>query len=283
MKIGVRVMLARLQRQLRCEESRWLLLSVLFCLNLSVTHAIGDVFWAVNCGGEAHTDVHGIRYQKDPAQVGIASDYGKTLMIDRVVPQDQILYQTERYHMSTFGYEIPIKEDGDYVLVLKFCEVWFTSPNKKVFDVTLNGEHTVVENLDIYNKVGRGVAHDEIIPFSVRNGKLKVNGETSKINGKVSVEFIKGEYDNPKINAMYAMKGTVEDVPSLAPFPGAHREQEEEEEEEEINESKPTKSRRPSGPKVVDPYSEDDTSTILLPVFVAVGAFFPLLFCLCKL
>ena len=57
--------------------------------------------------------------------------------------------------------------------------------------MTLNGEHTVVENLDIYNKVGRGVAHDEIVPFSVRNGKLKVNGETSKINGKVSVEFIK--------------------------------------------------------------------------------------------
>lgn len=62
--------------------------------------------------------------------------------------------------------------------------------------MTLNGEHTVVENLDIYNKVGRGVAHDEIVPFSVRNGKLKVNGETSKINGKVSVEFIKVYYDS---------------------------------------------------------------------------------------
>jgi hypothetical protein len=48
-----------------------------------------------------------------------------------------------------------------------------------------------VENLDIYNKVGRGVAHDEIIPFSVRGGQLKVNGETSKINGKISVEFLK--------------------------------------------------------------------------------------------
>lgn len=68
-----------------------------------------------------------------------------------------------------------------------------------MFDVTLNGEHTVVENLDIYNKVGRGVAHDEIVPFSVRNGKLKVNGETSKINGKVSVEFIKVYYYYPAI------------------------------------------------------------------------------------
>lgn len=65
--------------------------------------------------------------------------------------------------------------------------------------MTLNGEHTVVENLDIYSKVGRGVAHDEVVPFSVRNGKLKVNGETSKINGKVSVEFIKVYYYYPAI------------------------------------------------------------------------------------
>ena len=68
-------------------------------------------------------------------------------------------------------------------------------------------------------------------------------------------------------------------------MPGAEsqKEEEEQEEEEEVNESKSSKMRRPSGPKVVDPYSADDTSTILLPVFVAVGAFFPLLFCLCKL
>lgn len=107
--------------------SLWCVLSL-----FSQTFAIGDVIWAVNSGGEAHTDVHGIKYQSDRLKNGIPSDYGKTLMIQRVVPPDQILYQTERYHYSTFGYEIPIKEDGDYVLVLKFCEVWFTSPNQKV-------------------------------------------------------------------------------------------------------------------------------------------------------
>ncbi|KAL5017604.1 hypothetical protein ScPMuIL_007193 [Solemya velum] len=238
----------------------------------------------VNCGGEAHTDIHGIRYQADYLKSGIASDYGKTLMIQRVVPQDQILYQTERYHMSNLVYEIPLKEDGDYVLVLKFCEVWFTAPNQKVFDVMLNGEHTVVSDLDIFSKVGRGVAHDEMIPFSVKNGKLKVQGETSQIDGKVNVEFIKGEYDNPKINALYVMKGTIDDVPKLAPMPGAdfHRD-EDDEEEEEIVETKTSKARRNQGPKVKDPYAGDDTSTMLLPVFIAVGAFFPLLFCLCRL
>lgn len=91
------------------------------------------VVFAVNAGGEAHTDVHGIQYQRDPLKIGIASDYGKHLLsVGRVHPNDQILYQTERYHHSTFGYDIPINEDGDYVMVLKFCEVYFNAPNMKV-------------------------------------------------------------------------------------------------------------------------------------------------------
>ncbi|XP_067683414.1 malectin-B-like [Haliotis asinina] len=245
---------------------------------------IGEVIWAVNCGGGSHTDVQGIRYQADPLKIGQASDYGKSLLIQRVVPQDQILYQTERYHMSTFGYDVPLSKDGDYIIVLKFSEVWFTAPNRKVFDVVLNGEHTIVSELDIYSRVGRGVAHDEIVPFSVKGGKLRVNGETSQIDGKLTVEFIKGDYDNPKVNAIYVMKGTLDDVPKLPALPGdSSREEVEEEEEEEVVPGKTPKSRRPSGPKVKDPYAADDTSTMLLPVFVAIGAFIPLLFCLCKL
>ena len=38
-----------------------------------------------------------------------------------------------------------------------------------MFDGAVNGEHTIVHELDIFSKVGRGVAHDEIIPFSIRN------------------------------------------------------------------------------------------------------------------
>lgn len=74
-------------------------------------------------------------------------------------------------------------------------------------------------------------------------------------------------------------------MPKLPSLQGTDTNQEEDEEEEEeiVNDSKPKQARRPSGPKVMDPYSTDDTSTMLLPVFVAVGAFIPLLFCLCKL
>ena len=62
----------------------------------------------------------------------------------------------------------------------------------KVFDVVLNGEHTVVSELDIYGRVGRGTAHDEVVPFSIKNGRLKVSGEQSQVEGrKISLEFVK--------------------------------------------------------------------------------------------
>ena len=66
---------------------------------------VGQVIYAVNAGGEAHTDTNGIRYERDPlaSRIGTASDYGKRLLIGRVPPNDHILYQTERYHTSTFG------------------------------------------------------------------------------------------------------------------------------------------------------------------------------------
>ena len=115
-----------------CTNTR-VFFSVICAISLIIrTCGAVEAIWAVNCGGGAHTDVHGIRYQSDPLKTGYASDFGKSLSISRVVPQDQILYQTERYHMSTFGYDIPLTRDGDYVLVLKFSEVWFTAPNKKV-------------------------------------------------------------------------------------------------------------------------------------------------------
>lgn len=35
--------------------------------------AIGEVYWGVNCGGDQHTDIHGIKYQRDTLSAGIAS------------------------------------------------------------------------------------------------------------------------------------------------------------------------------------------------------------------
>ena len=74
------------------------------------------------------------------------------------------------------------------------------------------------------------------------------------------------------------------DVPQLPPLPGVERREEEDEEEDLDDDILKTKKKRPtSGPKVQDPYAADDTGSMMLPVVIAVGAFIPVLFCLCKL
>ncbi|XP_014027243.1 malectin [Salmo salar] len=273
---------------------------VVVVLSLLAEHCWADggglaerVIWAVNAGGEAHTDMHGIHFKKDPLEgkLGKASDYGVRLPILRSSPEDQILYQTERYNEDTFGYEVPIREEGDYILVLKYAEVYFAQSQQKVFDVRLN-DHVVVKDLDIFERVGHSTAHDEIVPFSIRRGKLSVQGEVSTFNGKLTVEFVKGYYDNPKVCALYVMKGTLDDVPKLQPHPGLEKREELEEEEEEESEageeggkkstSTAPKYRVQSGPRTPNPYAADNSS-LMFPILVAFGVFIPTLFCLCRL
>ena len=62
----------------------------------------------------------------------------------------------------------------------------------QVFDVVLNGDLTIASDLDIFERVGRGVAFDEYIEFEVKDGKILYEGDESEITaGKMRVEFIK--------------------------------------------------------------------------------------------
>lgn len=106
--------------------------SLLATALLALPTAGHEVVYAVNCGGGKHVDRFGVRYAADDNKVGVTSAYGQSLSISRVHPDDMILYQTERYHMSTFAYEIPVEGDGDYFLITKYAEVYFTSPRQKV-------------------------------------------------------------------------------------------------------------------------------------------------------
>ncbi|NXF87632.1 MLEC protein, partial [Eubucco bourcierii] len=243
-----------------------------------------SVVWAVNAGGDAHV-LNIVELQLYGYGLALASDYGMKLPILRSNAEDQILYQTERYNEETFGYEVPIKEEGDYVLVLKFAEVYFAQSQQKVFDVRLNG-HVVVKDLDIFDRVGHSTAHDEIIPMSIKKGKLSVQGEVSTFTGKLHIEFVKGYYDNPKICALYILQGTVEDVPKLQPHPGLEKREEDDDEDEYDDGSnikkQSNKNRVQSGPRTPNPYASDNSS-LMFPILVAFGVFIPTLFCLCRL
>ena len=61
-----------------------------------------------------------------------------------------------------------------------------------MFDVVLNGDLTIASDLDIFERVGRGVAFDEYVEFEVKDGKILYEGDESEITaGKMRVEFIK--------------------------------------------------------------------------------------------
>ena len=49
----------------------------------------------------------------------------------------------------------------------------------------------MLKGLDIYERVGRGVGHDEYIPFRVNNNQLLIDGETLPFGGSIYVEFLK--------------------------------------------------------------------------------------------
>ncbi|CAH8456261.1 unnamed protein product [Schistosoma turkestanicum] len=264
----------------------------IFISLLYLNYVCGEVIWAVNCGGRKHVDSHGTVYMADFLDIGTASDYGRSFEINRIPSEDHIIYQTERYHNEDFSYPIPVTADGEYILTLKFSEVWFTERYQKVFDIHIQNSIPIVQNLDIFGQVGFATAFDLNVPFKIKDDILYIGENTATIDDDhFTVDFVKTQFDNPKINAIIVTKGTIEDVPQLPPLeeietvgkrmPHPHRLTESDEDEEDDYQE--SIHQRPSRtPRAKDPYAYD-TSYLILPIIVSVGAFLPILFCLCKL
>lgn len=170
---------------------------------------------AINCGGDEYTDSNGITYDNDKYFLGgTSSEHGLNYIIKNT--EDQILYQTERWSSETLTYSIPLKSNinGKYVLNLKFSEVYFTNKGDKIFNVAL-GRETIIKNLDIYSKVGKAYALDEYVEFEIRNKQVyykNKNCAKALMGDKLQINFVKGSADNPKVNAILLVKGSLKDT-----------------------------------------------------------------------
>lgn len=187
-----------------------------FNTNLSRSELLQEnVVLAINCGGDLYKDSKDIEYIEDSYVVGgQSSDFGSQFDIKNT--NDPVLYQTERWSESDLEYNLPILENGQYVLILKFSEVYFNNENEKTFDVNI-GNKRILSNVDIYAKVGKSTAYDEYIEFEIRNNKAYYNnkyieeGYNEKTN-ELKLIFKKGKNDNPKINAILIVKGSKQDT-----------------------------------------------------------------------
>jgi hypothetical protein len=88
---------------------------------------------------------------------------------------DDGLYQSERWADTPFTYEIPLP-DGTFNVSLYFAELYSKAqaPNKRVFDVTIEGV-TLLDDLDIFQEVGGNTSMIRDFPVDVSDGALTVD------------------------------------------------------------------------------------------------------------
>ena len=96
-----------------------------------------------------------------------------------------VIYQSERYNMSSFSYPVP---NGKYVVKLHFCETYegITQPGERVFSFNVEGKE--FKDFDVWVKAGGFLrAYIETVNVEVTDGKLDISFtpkvEFPQING----------------------------------------------------------------------------------------------------
>ncbi len=127
------------------------------------------ITWALNLGGDHHTDIGGVSYLPDSKRLGgtagrIASVLGA---------QDTTVYET--YRQGDLQLAQPV-DNGVYDITFQFAEPAEITPGERVFDVLAQGV-AVIERLDV--KAARdgnsGFALDRTVTgVEVNNGKLEI-------------------------------------------------------------------------------------------------------------
>ena len=138
------------------------------------------LIFAVHAGGQSYTDANGLKYQADAQFSGGST--AKTSATITGTP-DTPLYQSERYG-KTFSYSVPVPS-GDYLVTLKFAEIYWTQVGQRVFNVLVQGT-TVLSKLDLVARVGPRAAYDVSVPAHVTTGPLTLTFQAVIDNAKVS-------------------------------------------------------------------------------------------------
>lgn len=154
----------------------------------------------VNAGGSGYTDASGNIWAADSQYIG-----GNTSATGATVTGTtaSTLYQTCRWGNFTYQFAVP---NGNYTVVLKFAEIYFTGAGSRMFNVSINGT-PVLSNFDIVAQAGGALkALDKSFPVSVANGQI-------------SIQFTAGAANWPMVNGLEIDGGTT--TTTSTPIPTA--------------------------------------------------------------
>lgn len=137
----------------------------------------------VNCGGPAYAGADG-SWAADHGYVG-GYPYEVTQPVAGTT--DPSLYQSLHWNDGVLDYAFAV-ENGDYVVTLKFAEIYFASAGERVFDIWLNG-NAVARDFDIVAVAGAAYrAVDRSFPVTVSDRRVAIHMVAS--------------VDNPQVNAI---------------------------------------------------------------------------------
>lgn len=88
---------------------------------------------------------------------------------------DDRIYQTCRWNVDAYRIRVP---DGVYSVTLRFCEIHYREPGKRMFGIAIAGE-PVLRGLDVFERVGANA------PLDITFEDIEVN------NADLTIEFIR--------------------------------------------------------------------------------------------
>jgi len=138
-----------------------------------------SIIYALNCGSTALSAVTGIEYSDDNfySNAGRVDDVGTTIVRGS---EDALLYSSARSKVDS--YQLPV-EDGTYTVLVQFAETFWTSVNKRVFDMRAEG-NLIIDDLDLFEVAGKLNAYDVIFEIPVMDGVLDLDF-TASVNNMV--------------------------------------------------------------------------------------------------
>ncbi len=134
----------------------------------------------INSGGSELVDSSGNSWVADTAFSG-GNPFSTNSTISGT--SDQGIYQTERYG-NPFSYNVAVP-NGDYFITLHFAEIFATSANSRIMNVSAEGQ-SLVSDFDLFSVAGSNSAYTSSFSLSVSDGELNITLDASSNNAKIS-------------------------------------------------------------------------------------------------
>jgi hypothetical protein len=109
---------------------------------------VAEIVARINSGGPA-ANFNGENWSADQFFTG-GETYATTTPIGNT-EKDQI-YQSERF--GTFSYAIPVAQPGTYSVDFHFAEIYFTTPNSRLFDINVENAQFTQYRVDLIERTG---------------------------------------------------------------------------------------------------------------------------------